>query len=112
MKGSTGDLGAQGAKGDKGDSGALGAPGPGGAGGYQVVVDVAGAVTLAPGQQGGVQTGCPAGKVAIGGGVSTALAFVESWSRPLGGNSWLVGGRNVDNHSGTFTPYAICANAS
>jgi hypothetical protein len=110
LKGTTGDPGLKGPKGDKGDQGELGAPGPGGAGGYQVVV---GAIfTLAPAQESATYLSCPAGKVPIGGGISTALAFVETVSHPFTLNSWMVGGRNVDNHSGTYTPYTICANPS
>jgi hypothetical protein len=115
LKGPKGDPGLQGAKGDNGDTGEPGAPGLDGATGYQVVAG--NPVTVAPGQHTYSNAYCPGGTRAIGGGFSTPLSFTADASRPgvdANGVSWgwVSGGKNVDNHAGTVTPYAICAKDS
>ena len=109
MNGQSGDPGLPGLKGDKGDSGPPGDPGPGGVAAYQLVSV---SDTLNPGDALQLTPGCPAGKSVIGGGISTTLAVITSVSRPYSGHIWLGSVKNVDNHAGTFTVYAICANNS
>jgi hypothetical protein len=108
LRGPKGDPGAPGAKGDKGDPGQPGDWGPGGERGYEVVTGSP--LDLTPSHEGGEWTYCPTGKVVIGGGLSTSLSVVITDSRPLPNfQVWSIGARNVDDHVGTVTPYAICA---
>ena len=62
------------------------------------------------------QTGCPAGKLAVGGGVSLADpqgAVFVSQSRPTAdGTAWAVTVFNFFEETNTLTPYAVCADAA
>ena len=103
-KGDPGDAGAKGEKGDKGD------PGVAGVSGYQVT-STAGA-TLAPGQEQHFITGCPAGKLALGGGFASAQYIELRQSLPINsGTAWDILVKNVGNASGVVWTYAVCATA-
>ena len=62
------------------------------------------------------EASCPAGKLAVGGGVSLADpqdAVFVSQSRPtVGGAGWAVTVFNFFEDTNTLTPYAVCANAA
>jgi hypothetical protein len=102
--------GTQGPKGDKGDPGVQGVKGDTGSpgiSGYEVVQG--NGVNLNPGAEGLSNAFCPAGKKAVGGGVSgnARLAIINSF--PNGGTWWMVFARNVGQSGGSFAAYAVCA---
>jgi Collagen triple helix repeat (20 copies) len=107
-KGEQGDVGPAGPKGDQG------IPGPaGGLSGYQVVTGAPVAITP---DDFDVSTAaaCPAGKVAVGGGVSIgdpSVSLDVSQSYPaVDGSGWNSTVHNYSGTSNSVTPYAICAN--
>jgi Collagen triple helix repeat (20 copies) len=110
LPGPKGNPGLPGPKGDKGDPGQPGAPGPAGPSGYEVVAGSS--FSLTPGQTGSGGAACPLGKVVLAGGISAGAYVALQTSEPFEFNYqafWRVVARNVDNHSGLVTPYAICA---
>jgi hypothetical protein len=101
--------GPQGPKGDKGDPGVQGVKGDTGSPGISGYGIVEGnGVNLNPGAEGLSYAWCPAGKKAVGGGVSgnARLAIIDSF--PSGGTSWRVWARNVGANGGGFAAYAVC----
>ncbi len=108
-QGDVGPAGPQGPQGPVGPTGAAGADG--GLSGYEIVVGASVAMAF----EDFVVTGsaaCPAGKVAIGGGVEIADPEGEvllTESHPLaGGSGWAVTSLNYGGDN-SMTPYAICA---
>jgi collagen triple helix repeat protein len=112
-QGATGPTGPQGPAGPTGPTGPAGADGADGAlAGYEIVQGApvpvpASAVNVV------VTANCPAGKVAVGGGVSfadpgTGVSVAET--RPTAaGAGWTVTILNFFEVSNTATPYAVCA---
>ena len=115
--GATGATGQQGVQGPKGDAGTNGTNGTNGVSGYEVVTgpdqNIAGAGTASS-----ASVRCPAGKKAVGGGVSTTSgwAYVNSsypysdatssgWAVSVGFDS---GGSSFGGFTPTMRPYAIC----
>jgi hypothetical protein len=117
QQGPKGDTGAQGPKGDRGDAGAQGAKGergdkgdPGAAGisGRELV---SGAETsLNPGQTGGAQVSCPAGKKVIGGGGGSESVVAISAMGQINDSTWAVIAKNLEASPAKLSAIAICAN--
>ena len=112
-KGDKGDTGEQGPVGPKGDQGVQGPAGAdGGLVGYQVVAGAPVAITSGTFDV-SAAVACPAGKVALGGGVdigNTSFAIDVSESYPTAdGSGWNVTVHNYDGIDHTMTPYVICA---
>jgi hypothetical protein len=104
-KGDKGDPGAQGAKGEKGDKGD---PGAAGISGRELV---SGAETsLNPGQTGGAQVSCPAGKQVIGGGGGSESAVAISAMGQINDSTWAVLAKNLEASPAKLSAIAICAN--
>ena len=112
-KGDTGDTGATGPQGPAGPQGPKGDPG--GVSGYVVVAGSA--VPLDPGSFDTGTAACPAGKVALGGGVKlsseTDLNIIDSYPS-ANGSGWNGSAFEFDgaSSSGTFTVYVVCATAA
>jgi len=112
-KGDTGDTGATGPQGPAGPQGAKGDPG--GVSGYVVVAGSA--VPLDPGTFDTGSAACPAGKVALGGGVKLSseadLNIIDSYPS-ADGSGWNGSAfeANDASSSGTFTVYVVCATAA
>ena len=116
VQGPAGPQGATGAAGPQGPAGPAGSAGPAGApgalAGYQIVTGVAFAIAASDFDVSG-SVDCPAGKVAVGGGVTLAdpgggVALLESSPKPLGAG-WNVTVGNFSEDPNSATPYAICA---
>ena len=112
-KGDKGDTGEQGPAGPKGDQGLQGPAGAdGGLVGYQVVAGAPVAITSGAFDV-PAAVACPAGKVALGGGVDvgdTSFAIDVSESYPAAdGSGWNVTVHNYAEVDHTMTPYVICA---
>ena len=112
--------GPQGAQGVAGPQGVQGPAGPAadqaGLAGYEIVQGSAVPIQLDDFDV-SAQATCPAGKLAVGGGVSLADpqgAVFVSQSRPTaGGAGWAVTVFNpFEERTNTLTPYAVCANAA
>jgi hypothetical protein len=114
QKGPQGSRGAQGIQGPKGDTGGQGAPGTSG---YQMVTSQVGPNTVQ--DKVGTAT-CPAGKIAISGGVdndATGHAFVTFDRRTLAGpdtqGTWFAGTYDpVATDSWSLYVYAYCVNVA
>jgi hypothetical protein len=116
--GPQGPPGEQGAAGPQGGQGPIGAAGPAGADGGLAGYEIVTATPVAIAESDFVVSGsasCPAGKLAIAGGVAVGDPEGEvllSESHPAaGGSGWVV---TVLNYGGanSMTPYAICAGAA
>jgi hypothetical protein len=116
-QGPKGDPGSQGPKGDKGDKGDSGAPGakgdkgdPGAAGisGRELVHGAETSVN--PGQTGGAQVSCPAGKKVIGGGGGSESVVAISAMGQINDSTWAVTAKNLDASVAKVSAIAICAN--
>jgi hypothetical protein len=107
-----GAKGDKGERGDKGETGATGLRGPEGPPGLAAVEVVGVAQTAAPGTYGGLVAPCPAGKTAIGGGVSTSAASAPiTTSRPQG-TGWEGRAYNGTGGNLSVLTYAVCAKTS
>lgn len=112
-KGDTGDTGATGPQGSAGPQGPKGDPG--GVSGYVVIAGSA--VSLDPGTFDDGSAACPAGKVALGGGVKlsseTDLNIIDSYPA-ADGSGWNGSAFEYEgaSSSGTFTVYVVCATAA
>jgi Collagen triple helix repeat (20 copies) len=85
---------------------------PGALAGYQIVTGTTFPISGADFEVGG-SVDCPAGKVAVGGGVtlgdpSGGVVMLESSPKPLGAG-WQVTVGNLSSDPNSATPYAICA---
>lgn len=113
-QGPKGDAGAKGDKGDAGVPGAPGAPGANGVSGREIVesplTDVAANTTEF------LTVSCPAGKVAIGGGVdvgsSTGVTINRSGFSGAENNTWAARVTNTTGGLKTFTVQVSCIAAS
>jgi hypothetical protein len=111
-QGPVGDIGPQGVQGPIGPAGPAGADG--GLAGYQIVTAPSVPIAASDFAVSG-SASCPAGKLAVGGGLTVADPegeVVLTESRPAaGGADWVVTVLNygADN---SITPYAICAAAA
>ena len=119
IQGPQGTQGAQGIQGPQGVPGTPGTPGTAGADGglvgYQIVTGSP--VTInASDFNVPVSVNCPAGKVAVGGGVTRGNpngGVVMGEARPtVGGTGWTVTMFNLIEAADTATPYAVCANTA
>lgn len=116
VKGPQGDTGTTGDTGPQGPQGLVGPKGdPGGVAGYAVVTSSP--VALDPGFEDSGTASCPAGKVAVGGGVRaadpTVLALIEAYPS-ADGSGWngSAGEFSDAGSSTTFTVYAVCVTAA
>ena len=115
--GPNGATGPAGAKGETGPAGAQGAPGPAGPRGPSGISGweyVTKGASISPGLWGYLVVDCPAGKKALGGGVTSggpvvaAVSVMESG--PAGAaTGWLASVRNNGNVTTTEYVWAICA---
>ena len=85
---------------------------PGALAGYQIVTGTAFAIAGSDLDVSG-SVDCPAGKVAVGGGVTVGdpgggVVLVESSPKPLGAG-WNITVLNLSSDPNSATPYAICA---
>ncbi|MEO5576420.1 MAG: hypothetical protein ABIR67_05840 [Gaiellaceae bacterium] len=112
--GPQGTVGATGPQGLAGPAGADGADGAdGGLAGYEIVTAPPIGIADSDYDVVGVAN-CPAGKVAVGGGVSladpTSSVVLIAESKPTaGGAGWTVTVLNTDFAAASMTPYAVCA---
>jgi hypothetical protein len=113
VRGPDGPQGPTGPTGPQGPAGPTGATGPaGGLAGYEIVTGAPVAIVPADIIK-VVSASCPAGKVAVGGGVSFSnpergVAVAESLPTALGAG-WTVTVQNFFPESNSATPYAVCA---
>ena len=110
QQGETGPQGLQGLQGLKGDTGPAGADG--GLAGYEIVTAASVPIPAEAFFVSGSAT-CPAGKLAVGGGMSLASqgAVLLTESAPTtGGAGWSLTVFNAVDASNSMTPYVICAN--
>jgi len=97
--GPKGDLGPRGPKGD------AGAPG---ISGYEIRHETGN--TWNPGEEVSAVVGCPSGKKALGGGLSSGQAIAVSVSAPSpDGQWWYVTGKNISASQTAVAAYVICA---
>jgi hypothetical protein len=110
-KGATGDRGPAGSQGPQGPQGAQGPKGdPGGLAGYEIVASAPQTVTASNLSVG--TANCPAGKVAVGGGVKVAdptNVFVVDTYPNADGGGWTATVANAGASDSTYTVYAVCA---
>lgn len=95
----------KGPQGPKGDTGAAGAPG---VSAYEIVHWTASPLNV--GDLGHVQVECPAGKKALGGGLSSGQPVALILSAPMtDGTVWYVNFKNVGVQPTSVAAFAICA---
>jgi hypothetical protein len=113
-QGPAGPLGPAGPQGPKGDTGATGATGPAGANGVSGYEIVSASTTEGNGvvTQGTIP--CPAGKKAVGGGISAGLVagvIVVATAPNADGSAWISTMQNQSGATVTLTAYAVCVTA-
>jgi hypothetical protein len=119
VRGPVGPQGATGPAGPQGPSGPIGPTGPagddGGLAGYLIVPGAPVAIASSDFDV-AASVACPAGKLAIGGGVDVGDSGLQvdiSESYPIAnGSGWNVTVHNYEGTDNTMTPYAVCANAA
>jgi len=97
-----GPKGDPGAKGDKGD------PGAPGVSGREYVIGAE--VSVNPGQLGGAQVTCPAGKKVMGGGGGSEGNTPITAMGQINDSTWAVSARNDEAFPVKVSAHAICAN--
>src|SRR5215207_1883051 len=116
-QGPAGRTGTTGPKGETGPAGPQGPPGPQGPRGISGWEYVTKGASISPGLWGYLVVDCPAGKKALGGGVTSGGPVVATVSvmesGPAGqATGWLASVRNNGNVTTTEYVWAICANVT